>query len=200
MTGFHSRLTSKLTSPSAIRSSIPPCIHHNSLRCHILKTRQFPSSLFSLCSALSSSCDNILYSIPNIVPAGVLDTQIAVNIPRGFMGIDVGRMDVALAPQAIYDGGYKDAKDLRLKIANGGAGQSGLIKAWADAFIQYCVKTLGYKPFRVRWNTVMTLMCDVDAILDWVVSWRHYGKPRSPSGRLHRYRSNIQRGGGKPVC
>jgi len=48
----------------------------------------------------------------------------------------------------VYDGGL-GGKDIRLRIANGGAGQSGLIGAWADAFIQYCHKK-GIAPFKVR--------------------------------------------------
>jgi hypothetical protein len=54
-----------------------------------------------------------------------------------------------LAPQATYDGGYSDAKDIRLRIGNGGAGQSGLIGTWADAFVQYCVKEKNMEPFKV---------------------------------------------------
>ena len=54
-------------------------------------------------------------------------------------------------PHAIYDGGYEDAKiqGVRLRIANGGAGQIGLIRAWADGFIQYMVSK-GMPPFEVR--------------------------------------------------
>ena len=54
-----------------------------------------------------------------------------------------------LDPAATYNGGYSNATGIKLRIANGGAGQSGLIGAWADAFIQYSVKTLGYPPFQV---------------------------------------------------
>ncbi|KAG5637568.1 hypothetical protein H0H81_004145 [Sphagnurus paluster] len=54
-------------------------------------------------------------------------------------------------PRATYNGGYPEATEIRLRIANGGAGQSGLIGAWADAFIQHCVKNLGWKPFKVGW-------------------------------------------------
>ncbi|KAF8960817.1 hypothetical protein BDZ97DRAFT_1665317 [Flammula alnicola] len=55
-------------------------------------------------------------------------------------------------PYAIYNGGYDDAKDrgICLRIANGGAGQTGLIRAWADAFIQYMVHR-GVEPFEVAW-------------------------------------------------
>jgi len=54
-------------------------------------------------------------------------------------------------PRAIYDGGYEIAKiqGVRLRIANGGAGQTGFIRAWADEFIQYMVSK-GVPPFEVR--------------------------------------------------
>ena len=57
----------------------------------------------------------------------------------------------SIKPHAIYDGGYEDAKiqGVRLRIANGGAGQTGLIRAWADEFIQYMVSK-GIPPFEVR--------------------------------------------------
>ena len=53
-------------------------------------------------------------------------------------------------PYAIYDGGFPDAQrgGICIRIANGGAGQSGLIKAWADAFIQDMVSH-GSEPFQV---------------------------------------------------
>lgn len=53
-------------------------------------------------------------------------------------------------PHAIYNGGYENAKvqGVRLRIANGGAGQTGLIRAWADKFIQDMVSK-GISPFEV---------------------------------------------------
>ena len=53
-------------------------------------------------------------------------------------------------PHAIYNGGYENAKiqGVRLRIANGGAGQIGLIRAWADGFIQHMVSE-GMSPFEV---------------------------------------------------
>ncbi|RVD86035.1 uncharacterized protein DFL_004329 [Arthrobotrys flagrans] len=54
-------------------------------------------------------------------------------------------------PQVVYDGGIKGNKGpIKLRIGNGGAGQSGLIKVLADEFIKYEVKQ-GAKPFRVAW-------------------------------------------------
>ncbi|KAF8835339.1 hypothetical protein BDN67DRAFT_998707 [Paxillus ammoniavirescens] len=46
--------------------------------------------------------------------------------------------------------GGREAKKNPLRIANGAAGQSGLIGAWADAFIQYYYR-VGIRPFRVAW-------------------------------------------------
>lgn len=56
-----------------------------------------------------------------------------------------------IKPHSIYHGGYEDAKrqGVRLRIANGGAGQTGLIRAWADEFIKYMVSE-GIPPFEVR--------------------------------------------------
>ncbi|KAG6843824.1 hypothetical protein H0H87_012883 [Tephrocybe sp. NHM501043] len=59
--------------------------------------------------------------------------------------------DTGLQPQATYNGNYTEATDIRLRIGNGGAGQSGLIGAWADAFIKYCVETRSIAPFKVGW-------------------------------------------------
>ncbi|KAK6519288.1 hypothetical protein TWF281_003123 [Arthrobotrys megalospora] len=57
----------------------------------------------------------------------------------------------AVDPQAVYDGGIKGNKGpIKLRIGNGGAGQSGLIKVLADEFIKFEVKR-GAKPFRVGW-------------------------------------------------
>lgn len=51
-------------------------------------------------------------------------------------------------PQAVYDGGFPNAKDVRLRVSNGGAGQAGLIGKFADAFIQWRVSK-GDQPFKV---------------------------------------------------
>lgn len=73
----------------------------------------------------------------------------AVKIPDGlYLSAGVGTTSSALAPQAVYNGGYPNATGIGLRIANGGAGQSGLIKAWADAFIRYEVGN-GREPFKV---------------------------------------------------
>ncbi|RFU82016.1 extracellular tungstate binding [Trichoderma arundinaceum] len=59
----------------------------------------------------------------------------------------------AIEPNAVYDGGIKGNNGtIQLAIGNGGAGQSGLIKALADAYIKDRV-TNGTNPFRVAWYT-----------------------------------------------
>ncbi|RDB16612.1 Tungstate-binding protein TupA [Hypsizygus marmoreus] len=83
---------------------------------------------------------------------GDVHSRAAVQIPHGlYLNANAGSHPSLLAPQAVYDGGYSNATEIKLRIANGGAGQSGLIGAWADAFIQYCVKSLGFEPFKVGW-------------------------------------------------
>ncbi|KAL0570311.1 hypothetical protein V5O48_011649 [Marasmius crinis-equi] len=51
---------------------------------------------------------------------------------------------------AVYNGGYQDATETLLRVSNGGAGQSGLVEAFANAFIKYSVEK-GSKPFSVAW-------------------------------------------------
>lgn len=56
----------------------------------------------------------------------------------------------SLKPTQVYYGGHNDTSNpVGLRIANGGAGQSGLIGAWADSFINYMVDRKGHAPFTV---------------------------------------------------
>ncbi|KAF9459273.1 hypothetical protein BDZ94DRAFT_1172016 [Collybia nuda] len=80
-----------------------------------------------------------------------MNQEAIVQIPDGlYAGSGVLTKNSALAPKAIYDGGY-DGKDILVRIANGGAGQSGLIGAWADGFIKHCVEFHKFAPFRIGW-------------------------------------------------
>lgn len=57
-----------------------------------------------------------------------------------------------VAPEQTYYGSSGDEKaSVKLRIATGGAGQSGLVKALADAFIDDQVKRTGCEPFAVAW-------------------------------------------------
>lgn len=58
-----------------------------------------------------------------------------------------------LKPQETYNGGYGNDRDVRLRVGNGGAGQSGLIRALADAFIQWRVEECQEKPFKVDFSS-----------------------------------------------
>jgi hypothetical protein len=55
-----------------------------------------------------------------------------------------------LQPKETYQGNYDGRAGVLLRISNGGAGQSGLVKALADAFINYQVSVKGEEPFQVR--------------------------------------------------
>ncbi|KAM0342031.1 hypothetical protein ACHAPU_009759 [Fusarium lateritium] len=59
---------------------------------------------------------------------------------------------LAVTPEAVYSGGFDHDKNdsIKLRIANGGAGQSGLIKELANAYIKTRVID-GAKPFQVAW-------------------------------------------------
>lgn len=64
-----------------------------------------------------------------------------------------------LAPEKNYTGGFTDATEIRLRIGNGGAGQSGLVGALADEFIKWMVNSnVGWKPFKVRFYLQIILM------------------------------------------
>lgn len=59
---------------------------------------------------------------------------------------------VDVKPRKTYYGDYHDPnRTVGLRIANGGAGQAGLIGAWADSFINYMVKKKQFEPFAVEW-------------------------------------------------
>lgn len=57
-----------------------------------------------------------------------------------------------IKPEQIYYGSHGNTSaPLKLRIATGGAGQSGLVKALADAFIDDQVERTGCEPFAVGW-------------------------------------------------
>jgi hypothetical protein len=47
---------------------------------------------------------------------------------------------------------------IKLRIASGGAGQSGLIRAFAEDFIRYHMKATGASPFAIAWMASDTSM------------------------------------------
>ena len=56
-----------------------------------------------------------------------------------------------VAPAETYYGPYPSTSPIKLEIATGGAGQSGLVRALADAFISDHVRRTSCAPFAVSW-------------------------------------------------
>jgi len=66
----------------------------------------------------------------------------------------------AVDPEVVYNGSFTGNQDIKLTIGNGGAGQSGLVGALANAFIDYRVKKFGDPIFKVAWyksDTTVTI-------------------------------------------
>lgn len=101
---------------------------------------------------------------------------------------------MGLDPAVVYNGGYSDATEIKLRIANGGAGQSGLIGAWADAFIQYSVETLSYEPFEVNTASVALGIFN-ESFVGRLVPWRHYTESCVSRERFSGHCRHVQRGG-----
>jgi hypothetical protein len=88
--------------------------------------------------------------------------------------------------QKTYHGDYPGTTKVGLRISNGGAGQSGLIGAWADSFINYMVKRKQHEPFAVsrvtadestilmEWKSQISYTCSSGGM----VSRRYDGKHR----------------------
>ncbi|KAK7062718.1 hypothetical protein VNI00_000206 [Paramarasmius palmivorus] len=108
---------------------------------------------------LFSSVNTNPNSAQNVAAASTTPTPIILSTSHGPAASTTAS---ALLPQATYDGGFPSTADtpIRLRIGNGGAGQSGLVGAFADAFIQWAVKEKGVDPFLAAWylgDTTQTL-------------------------------------------
>ncbi|KAJ8080977.1 hypothetical protein PM082_017812 [Marasmius tenuissimus] len=86
--------------------------------------------------------------VPSTSPGGVLSQS----------------SSTAPVPKAVYNGGYQDASEILLRVANGGAGQSGLVEALANAFIKYSVENES-TPFLVAW-----ILGDTTESLDYIAA------------------------------
>lgn len=58
-----------------------------------------------------------------------------------------------IEPPSEYRGRYDGPSPIKLRIATGGAGQSGLLQALADAFINQLVDKTKCEPFTIAWLT-----------------------------------------------
>ncbi|KAJ5107982.1 hypothetical protein N7456_004657 [Penicillium angulare] len=92
---------------------------------------------------LSVSC--LAMTIPLSLPLS-LSQKPTLPSPNGLFG---PASAVGPKPEAVYDGDYGTG-EIKLRIGNGGAGQSGLIKVLADAFIKSSVAN-GSSPFKIAW-------------------------------------------------
>lgn len=62
-----------------------------------------------------------------------------------------------IEPAKVYHGEFDDTAPIKLRLANGGAGQSGLLRALSDAFINHLKHTTtNCKPFSIAWLTADT--------------------------------------------
>lgn len=126
-----------------------------------------------------------------------------VQIPDGlYAGSGVTTKNSTIVPKAIYDGGYPDAKDILVRIANGGAGQSGLIGAWADAFIQHCVEFHKFPAFRVRswFPSRRSSLNSCYTLIGWMVPRRHHRKSWTTRCWLCGHCRDVQQSCRNPVC
>lgn len=72
--------------------------------------------------------------------------------PRPNLDASAQKSPCDIQPTEMYSGTAKDANlPVKLRIATGGAGQSGLLKALADAFIDDQVGETKCPPFAVSW-------------------------------------------------
>ncbi|PYI32501.1 hypothetical protein BP00DRAFT_435280 [Aspergillus indologenus CBS 114.80] len=81
--------------------------------------------------------------------------------------------NVAVDPIALYNGGYNSATDVKLRIGNGGAGQSGLIKSLANASIKSSVKngSAAFKPAWYKSNTTESIHSLKDDAVDMGITY-----------------------------
>ncbi|KAF8623247.1 hypothetical protein AX17_007493 [Amanita inopinata Kibby_2008] len=99
-----------------------------------------------------------------------------VPVPDGlYLGSGLAVSNAKIGYQERYNGGFRVTNGRSLRIATGGAGQSGLIKAWADAFIRYCVEAeIASSPFYVDWylgDTTESLGLLQDGSVDVAVTY-----------------------------
>ncbi|KAJ5900143.1 hypothetical protein N7495_004887 [Penicillium taxi] len=76
-------------------------------------------------------------------------------------------------PAEAYNGGYNTATETRLRIGNGGAGQTRLIEAIGNAFIKYKVSK-GSDPFIVAWyksDTTESIQYLKDGVVDACITY-----------------------------
>ena len=135
--------------------------------------RQFHPSLHHQVKECLTTCTQIVltshfYKLnlpyrPKILPGSFLSHMSdvhpsAIPIPDGLFVENGAAAGSQLLPQAVYNGSHPVVgQQIKLKIGNGGAGQSGLIGEWANAFIDYCTQEKKMESFSVRNPHCLTL-------------------------------------------
>ncbi|KAF8876583.1 hypothetical protein BD779DRAFT_1560205 [Infundibulicybe gibba] len=132
------------------------------------------------------SCSGIGH--PTIKPIMTTESQKILVAGAGYTAVAQASADAStkaeLKPQEVYDGGYghSGGQPIAVRIANGGAGQSGLIGAWANAFIKYMVEKTSCAPFLVGWylgDTTESLGFVKDALVDIAVTYNKAAEEQS---------------------
>ena len=59
---------------------------------------------------------------------------------------------IEIEPADVYHANLAPTSPVKLRIATGGAGQSGLLRSLANAFISYRVKNSNIEPFTIGWH------------------------------------------------
>jgi ABC-type tungstate transport system permease subunit len=129
-----------------------------------------------------------------------------VNLPKPFLAPTKGDRSLpictgqSISPYAVYDGGFPDAqrRGICIRIANGGAGQAGLVKAWADAFVKDRVAR-GSQPFQIAWylgDTTDSLAMLASGVVDFALTYNAAAETQSvksgaASKRVYAFRDHF---------
>ncbi|KAM3079230.1 hypothetical protein ACMFMF_004153 [Clarireedia jacksonii] len=116
-------------------------------------------ALGSYYPVLHPTLHNFLYSVTAFVlganPGSYIHNSTISTKNMASIKIDLTAPEPFIAPAEIYSGSYVDSSlptpPVLLRIATGGAGQSGLVRALANAFIDYSVKEVACENFSVSW-------------------------------------------------
>jgi len=86
---------------------------------------------------------------PTLVPTMAIESLESEDISKVPPKLQIAGQ-ASTVPLETYYGSYDGRAGMQLRIANGGAGQSGLIRALANAFIDYEVEIKNEQPFKVE--------------------------------------------------
>jgi hypothetical protein len=108
------------------------------------------------------NASSILYDSPLNKPS---DSCLEIFTNMASIRVDLNTEPPYVKPAEIYSLALSPTPPIRLRIATGGAGQSGLIRALAEAFITKKLTQFEEEPFSVAW-----LASDTSASFNYVAS------------------------------